>query len=57
MRSSRELMVVYCEGGRRGLGRNREAEMGEWLLAVTYHLQAGEVVVALDEGGVGSRDS
>ena len=43
--------VIHIEDGRWGLGRDREVEIGEWLLPGNYHLQAGAVVVALDVGG------
>lgn len=43
--------VIHIEGGRWGLGRNRDVTIGEWLLPGSYHLQSGAMVVALDVGG------
>ncbi|MDA7920635.1 FecR domain-containing protein [Verrucomicrobiales bacterium] len=43
--------VIHEENGRWGLERNRVAEIGEWLMPGTYHLETGEVIMALDVGG------
>ncbi len=43
--------VIHEEDGRWGLERNRIAEIGEWLMPGTYHLEKGKVILALDVGG------